>query len=96
MQERCVVHEIGSSVDYRKMTSVWLMDPFQLFLAICFLFWLYDLTSATSVVCQTSTEPQNYLTENFFLSFFVNYRQKKVSTLLEKTCQAFSSKSFIS
>lgn len=22
MQERCVVHEIGSSVDYRKMTSV--------------------------------------------------------------------------
>jgi hypothetical protein len=23
VQERCMVHEIGSSTDYRKMTSVW-------------------------------------------------------------------------
>lgn len=34
LQERCVVREIGSSVDYRKMTSVWCPFPLSFWMSL--------------------------------------------------------------
>lgn len=68
MQERCVVHEIGSSVDYRKMTSVWLWILFNFFLPYVFFFgcmiWLLLL------LLFVKHRPTPELSDWKFLSFF--------------------------